>query len=188
MRNTEAVIQAYRRAVDIDNKDYRAWYGLGQTYEILTMHSYALYYYRKAVILRPSDARMWVALGQCYQKLKKTDEAIASYERADSHGDHEGIAALQLGKLYKGKRAHKRAAQYFKKHVKKQDEDDRVGEGYTMALLFLARYYEKNELYAEAEDCCQKLNGVGSHQETEEAKSIMRQIRSKLQNKTGREA
>ena len=135
MRNTEAAIQAYRRAVDIDNKDYRAWYGLGQTYEILTMHSYALYYYRKAVILRPSDARMWVALGQCYQKLKKTDEAIASYERADSHGDHEGIAALQLGKLYKGKRAHKRAAQYFKKHVKKQDEDDRVGEGYTMALL-----------------------------------------------------
>jgi anaphase-promoting complex subunit 8 len=187
MRNTEAAIQAYRRAVDIDAKDYRAWYGLGQTYEILTMNSYALYYYRKAVVLRPSDARMWVALGQCYQKLKKTDEAIASYERADRHGDHDGIAALQLGKLFKGKRANKRAAQYFQKHVRKQDDEDRVGEGYAMALLFLARYYDKNERYAEAEACCQKLNGVGSHQETEEAKSIMRQIRSKLQNKTGRD-
>jgi hypothetical protein len=32
--------------------DYRAWYGLGQTYELLNMHSYAIYYFRKAVALR----------------------------------------------------------------------------------------------------------------------------------------
>jgi anaphase-promoting complex subunit 8 len=40
--------QAYRRAVDLDARDYRAWYGLGQTYEILQMPLYALHYYRKA--------------------------------------------------------------------------------------------------------------------------------------------
>lgn len=188
MQNTEAAIQAYRRAVDIDSKDYRAWYGLGQTYEILTMHSYALYYYRKAVMIRPADARMWVALGQCYQKLKKTNEAIASYERAYGHGDHEGIAALALGKLFKGKQNFELAAEYFKKHVKKQDEEQRVGEGYATSLLFLARYYERNEDYPAAEACCQKLSSIGSHQETEEAKSIMRQIRSKQHMKTVRMA
>ena len=33
-------------------KDYRAWYGLGQTYEILKMPYYSLYYYNEAYKLR----------------------------------------------------------------------------------------------------------------------------------------
>ena len=37
-------------------------YGLGQTYEILGMTYYALFYYRKATALRPYDARMWCAM------------------------------------------------------------------------------------------------------------------------------
>jgi len=48
--------------VDINPRDYRAWYGLGQTYELLQMYLYAIYYYRKAATLRPFDARMWCAL------------------------------------------------------------------------------------------------------------------------------
>jgi len=43
-----ATYQAYRRAVDLDPRDYRAWYGLGQTYEILQIPLYALHYFRKA--------------------------------------------------------------------------------------------------------------------------------------------
>ena len=46
LRNTQAAIQAYRRAVDIDGRDYRAWYGLGQTYEILKMHNYVSLYFQ----------------------------------------------------------------------------------------------------------------------------------------------
>lgn len=34
MKNTNAAIESYRTAVDIDPKDFRAWYGLGQVYEI----------------------------------------------------------------------------------------------------------------------------------------------------------
>ena len=48
--------------MDINPRDYRAWYGLGQTYELLQMYFYAIYYYRKAATLRPFDARMWCAL------------------------------------------------------------------------------------------------------------------------------
>lgn len=33
--NPEA-IDAYRTAVVINQRDYRAWYGLGQTYELLS--------------------------------------------------------------------------------------------------------------------------------------------------------
>ena len=77
---------------------FPAWYGLGQTYEILKMYNYAIYYYRKAVQLRPYDSRMWLAVGKCFaEKLNKLDYAISSYKRAYRHQDHEGIAAYQLG-------------------------------------------------------------------------------------------
>lgn len=36
----------------MNRKDYRAWYGLGQAYELLSMHQYALHYYQRATALR----------------------------------------------------------------------------------------------------------------------------------------
>ncbi len=30
LRNLPAAMESYRRAVEVDSKDYRAWYGLGQ--------------------------------------------------------------------------------------------------------------------------------------------------------------
>ena len=38
--------------IDVNRKDYRAWYGLGQAYELLNMHQYALHYYQHATALR----------------------------------------------------------------------------------------------------------------------------------------
>ena len=80
MKNSHAAIEAYRKAVgesadlcpgdpftgsvnsdhsnsvhrmvDVNRKDYRAWFGLGQAYELLSMHQYALYYYQHATSLR----------------------------------------------------------------------------------------------------------------------------------------
>lgn len=69
MKNSHAAIEAYRRAVgkqrqhttvlhlidlvlDVNRKDYRAWYGLGQAYELLNMHQYALHYFQQATALR----------------------------------------------------------------------------------------------------------------------------------------
>lgn len=72
MKNIHAAIRSYRKAAgtsllqiprpvypadslylsDINIRDYRAWYGLGQTYELLKMPHYAIYYYQKGVTLR----------------------------------------------------------------------------------------------------------------------------------------
>ena len=35
LKNTPAAVECYRHAVDVNPQDYRAWYGLGQTYELL---------------------------------------------------------------------------------------------------------------------------------------------------------
>jgi anaphase-promoting complex subunit 8 len=72
MKNSNAAIECYRRAIskkyysmivlmkrsltlpniDLNHKDFRAWYGLGQTYEILKLPYYAIYYYEKSAELR----------------------------------------------------------------------------------------------------------------------------------------
>ena len=112
MKNSHAAIEAYRKAVgklthleakvplsgcrlngrrgvdnlDVNKKDYRAWYGLAQAYELLGMHQYALYYYQHATALRyvfsyrtlplvltvrisPYDVRIWQAEGMCYEEM-----------------------------------------------------------------------------------------------------------------------
>ena len=56
----------YLNTTQVNPRDYRAWYGIGQTYELLKMHAYCLYYYMEAQRLRPTDSRMIVALGMFF--------------------------------------------------------------------------------------------------------------------------
>lgn len=51
--------EAYRSAVEINQKDYRAWYGLGQAYELLGLPYYALHYFRRATQVRPLRSQSW---------------------------------------------------------------------------------------------------------------------------------
>ncbi len=82
MKNTHAAIESYRRAVDLNRKDYRAWYGLGQAYEVLDMAFYALFYYQRAAALRPYDPKMWQAVGSCYAKMGRVEQGIKALKRA----------------------------------------------------------------------------------------------------------
>jgi len=43
---------------EVNRRDYRAWYGLGQTYEILKMPYYCLYYYKQAQMLRSERVQL----------------------------------------------------------------------------------------------------------------------------------
>lgn len=99
MKNANAAIAAYRKAVDLNPRDYRPWYGLGQAYELLSMPLYAQYYYSKACALRPYDARMWCALAECYEKVGNLTNAIKAYQRAEANDDHEGLALKKLARV-----------------------------------------------------------------------------------------
>lgn len=52
-KNTSAAIESYRTAVDTDPTDFRAWYGLGQAYEMSQMYGYATHYYANAALAKP---------------------------------------------------------------------------------------------------------------------------------------
>lgn len=83
---------------EVDSRDFRAWYGLGQTHEILKMYHYSLYYYQQALKLRPNDSRMLIAVGCAYSLLKKPEQAKICFWKAHMIGDPEGIALIHLAK------------------------------------------------------------------------------------------
>ena len=46
------VLSVLMLAADINPRDYRAWYGLGQIYEMMHLYKYAVHYYKKAATCR----------------------------------------------------------------------------------------------------------------------------------------
>ena len=104
LKNTNAAIESYRTAVDIDNTDFRAWYGLGQVYELNQLYN-------------PQDSRMWAAMGNCYEKMDKHEEAIKCTQRAERVKDKEAIALHKLAKLYVQTREYDKAAACFQDNL-----------------------------------------------------------------------
>lgn len=180
LRNTASAIEAYRRGADVNPKDFRAWYGLGQTYEMISMYFYALYYYRKAVQLRPLDSRMWYALGTCFQRIDRRDEAIKALERAASCGDQEGIACLNLARLYasgEGSANERRAAENYRAHLDTTDNGSVNSDGVAEALKFLSSFAQREGALAVAAKYCSRLLECGGSEE-EWAKQQLKDIRA----------
>ncbi|RCV07612.1 hypothetical protein SETIT_1G258700v2 [Setaria italica] len=178
LKNTPAAIDAYRRAVDINPRDFRAWYGLGQIYEMMGMPFYALYYFRKSSYLQPNDARLWIAMAQCYESdpLQMIEEAIKCYERAANSNDTEGIALHQLAKLHNLLGHSEEAAFYYKKDLERMEVEERQGQNFVEALLFLAKHYKSIGSFEEAEHYCTRLlDYTGPEKET--AKNMLQGIK-----------
>ena len=159
MKNTPAAVDAYRRAVDINPCDYRAWYGLGQTYEMMGMPFYALHYFKKSVFLQPNDSRLWIAMAQCYksEELHMLEEVIKCYKRAVNCNDGEAIALHQLAKLHRELGRFEEAAFYYKKDLERMEAEEREGPNMVEALSFLARYCKDQKRFEEAEVYCTRL-------------------------------
>ncbi|XP_066319086.1 anaphase-promoting complex subunit 8-like [Miscanthus floridulus] len=178
LKNTPAAIDAYRRAVDINPRDFRAWYGLGQIYEMMGMPFYALHYFRKSSYLQPNDARLWIAMAQCYESdpLQMIEEAIKCYERAANSNDTEGIALHRLAKLHGMLGQSEEAAFYYKKDLERMEVEERQGQNFVEALLFLAKHYKSIGRFEEAEHYCTRLLDY-TGPEKENAKNMLQGIK-----------
>jgi len=142
MKNSHAAIEAYRRAVDVNRKDYRAWYGLGQAYELLNMHQYALHYYQHATALRPYDVRLWQAQGMCYEEIGRLREAIECLKRALIGADpHETSINLKLAKLHNDLEEWTEAAAYHRRVVEVCRANGRPIPDYAKSALYVARHH-----------------------------------------------
>ncbi|KAI6243993.1 hypothetical protein M3Y99_00067700 [Aphelenchoides fujianensis] len=146
-KNQQGAILAYRRATSVDSRSFRAWYGLGQLYEILKLPAYALYYYQQAVRCKPTDSRMLIATGVVLAKLQRYDDSEKCYKKAFQIGDVEGNALTHLGSLYQELQRHDQAAKAYEQYLKlycDEEKDCAFGDDDTIAACcqFLAEYYQ----------------------------------------------
>lgn len=127
----------------MNRREYRAWYGLGQAYEILKMPYYSLYYYKMAQQFRPYDSRMLVALGEMYAKLDKNANALKCYQRACNVGDIEGTAMLRLADLYKAMNNIQSAVTAYLSYC---EDEKTIQDKASLCRAFktLSNYYEGN--------------------------------------------
>lgn len=87
-----------RHAIEVNKRDYRAWYGLGQTYEILRMPFYCLYYYRKAHQLRFVENAF---LQKQYCNLAMVHEVVFGLRMYDSfYRPNDSRMLVALGESY----------------------------------------------------------------------------------------
>lgn len=173
LKNTNAAIQSYRQAVEVNRRDFRAWYGLGQAYEIIKMPFYGLYYYKTATQLRPYDSRMLVALGETYEKLSKNSNALKCYQKACNVGDIEGFAMLKLGNLYEKINDRENAVQAYKNYVL-DDRSSSEKNSLINALIYLANYFLDLKNYDEATFYAHKV--IEIDETKTEAKSVLKEI------------
>eukprot|EP00871_Galdieria_phlegrea_P004177 jgi/Galph1/4760/GphlegSOOS_G3450.1 len=175
MKNTSKAIEAYRKAVDIQLGDFRAWYGLGQAYELLRMPSYSMYYYRQAASLRPFDSRMWCAMGLCFEEIGQLQDALILYQRALKYEDREGTVLKRLAHLHHQMGNLEEAYVYYLKDLQRRDEEDTEGAESAEALLFISRYLISKGQLDEAESYCSRLLDF-SGTERDEAKDLLKVI------------
>lgn len=163
-----------------NKRDYRAWYGLGQTYEILKMPAYCLYYHSVARSLRPNDSRMIIASGETLEKLERHNDALKCYWKAGALG--------KLASLYEKLGEKNKAAAAYTDYINVNNAAnpsliDNVS--YTNDLgghanKFLANYFlEKGNFkmaHTYAQNC---MNYVESK---EEGKAILKNLQQKFKN------
>jgi anaphase-promoting complex subunit 8 len=202
LKNFPAALETYRQAVDVNPSDYRAWYGLGQAYELNRMFYYSLHYYNKAKSLRPYDARMWCALGGSYENIEMNHLAIKCFERAEANDDKEGIAVIKLARLFEKAKDKENAAKYYRKHLERrhreglillkvsfsgepgQDDDTFEGEPSAPkqedqdALKFLVTYMRDEGRLDEAQAYAENLHRIAGPHDPE-AHALLKEIQGK---------
>ena len=190
MRNETAAIECYRKSIDLNCRDYRGCYGLGQTYELLQMYCYAIYYYNKVCKLRPYDYRMWMALGSCYQNLGNIGMSVKAYERAESiavnnkanHAIEYKLCILQLAKLYGHVGKNEKSKRKYIKYCGFVPENRLLSDNEIEAMIKLAEYClgDDDELETAAKYAQRIIKFGPKGKET--AERILEQCRASMKN------
>ncbi|KAJ3104445.1 anaphase-promoting complex component apc8 [Phlyctochytrium planicorne] len=161
---------------ETNSRDYRAWYCLGNVYEIMRMYYYSTYYFEKAVSLRPNDARGWHALGVSYDYLNREEEAVICLKRAIDCTEGEPVEMQLFTRLARISVKTNDAAAAFGHYDRvfhcpefaESDDEGLVSE----VSSYLARYQLKMGNYAKAEYYLQYIA------DSSEGKLLQREITS----------
>ena len=78
----DKALAAYRSAIAVESRHYRAWYGLGRVFEKLEKYDFAEQHYRIAASINPTNAILICCIGTCLEKLKNYKAALVQFTRS----------------------------------------------------------------------------------------------------------
>lgn len=82
LKQLDAAIFAYQRALRIDPGYASAWNNVGNTFSDLKRYDDAINSYRQAIRIDAENANAWGNLGNAFSDLKRYDEAVSAYRQA----------------------------------------------------------------------------------------------------------
>uniref|UniRef100_A0AC34Q3K1 Uncharacterized protein n=1 Tax=Panagrolaimus sp. JU765 TaxID=591449 RepID=A0AC34Q3K1_9BILA len=157
LKDPTDAVTAYYKALEIDPLQHRAYYGLGQLYEIFKYTDFALYFYEQAHRCRPNDSRFLVAIGVVLFHLHRNRDAENAFIRAFKAGDIQGNALVKLANLYESEDKPEKAFKAYSLFLKVYSDEIHSDQNMICnACLFLAKYYLERGNFDEANNYAQR--------------------------------
>ncbi|XVF74517.1 hypothetical protein PTKIN_Ptkin13bG0116800 [Pterospermum kingtungense] len=82
MEDYDNGVECYLKALHVDARDYKSWYGLGMIYLRQEKFEFAEYHFRQAYQINPSSSVILYYLGTTLEALKRREEAWQMMEKA----------------------------------------------------------------------------------------------------------
>lgn len=141
-RRVEAV-RHYKRALVLNAKEWRAYYGLGNVYSDQGKYNEAIEAYKQALRVKSNNADIYLALGDAYDRNGQRDEALRAYQKSIQADPRRADLYTVLGGYFSQSDNFVEAARAYEQAVRLDPKD-------TSARFHLAYSYLQTQRYREA--------------------------------------
>ncbi|MHB8155116.1 MAG: tetratricopeptide repeat protein [Candidatus Omnitrophota bacterium] len=140
----------FKKALELNPKDYRAYLELGWFYQDQSRFSEAEVAFKKTIELNPKDNRAYLELGWLCWDQGRSSEAEAAFKKALELNPKDNRAYLKLGLFYQCQGRSSEAEAAFKKALELNPKDD-------IAYLELGSLCRDQGRFSEAETSFKKI-------------------------------
>ncbi|MFA6981371.1 MAG: tetratricopeptide repeat protein [Ignavibacteriaceae bacterium] len=143
-------IEAYQKAIQLDDKYSSPWFGLGNVYSEQKEYLKAIEAYQEAIRLDDNDSFSWYGLGNVHYEQKEYLKAIEAYQKAIQLDDKYSSPWYGIGNVYYKQKEHLKAIEAYQKSIKLDANEADQWNGLGNAYAGQKEYQKAIEAYQKA--------------------------------------